>query len=55
MITECKKNAITKILYVINDAALKYKGIIPNDCWREPYMLKQKLVNIMHIYFGLFF
>jgi len=45
MITECSKNDITKILYIINDAALKYKGIIPNDCWREPYMLKQKLVN----------
>ena len=45
MITECSKNDITKILYIIKDAALKYKGVIPNDCWREPYMLKQKLVN----------
>ena len=45
MITECTKNDITKILYIINDAALKYKGIIPNDCWHEPYMSKQELVD----------
>ena len=45
MITECTKKNISKILYVINDASLKYKGIIPNDCWHEPYMTKQKLIN----------
>ena len=45
MITECTKKNISNILYVINDASLKYKGIIPNDCWHEPYMSKQKLTN----------
>ena len=45
MITECTKSDISNILYVINDAALKYKGIIPNNCWHEPYMTEQKLVN----------
>jgi len=45
MITECTKKNISNILYVINDASLKYKGIIPNDCWHEPYMTKQKLIN----------
>ena len=45
MITECTKKNISNILYVINDASLKYKGIIPNDCWREPYMTKQKLIS----------
>ena len=30
---------------VINDASLKYKGIIPDNCWHEPYMSEQKLVN----------
>ena len=44
MITECTKKNISNILYVINDASLKYKGIIPNDCWHEPYMTKQKLI-----------
>ena len=33
------------ILYVINDAAIKYKGIIPDNCWHEPYMSKQELVD----------
>ena len=45
MISEYKKSDSSKILYVINDASLKYKGIIPNDCWHEPYMTKQKLIN----------
>ena len=45
MITECTKKNISNILYVINDASLKYKGIIPNDCWHEPYMTKQKLIS----------
>ena len=45
MINEYTKKNILKILYVINNAALKYKGIIPDDCWHEPYMLKKELVN----------
>ena len=45
MIREYKKSDSSKILYVINDAAIKYKGIIPNNCWHEPYMSEQKLVN----------
>ncbi len=28
---------------IINDAAEAYKGIIPKDRWREPYMPKDKL------------
>ena len=44
MIKECTKKNISNILHVINDASLKYKGIIPNDCWHEPYMTKQKLI-----------
>ena len=45
MITELTKQEISNILNVINDAAIKYKGIIPNECWQEPYMSEQKLVN----------
>ena len=45
MIIECTKNNIFKILHVINDAALKYKGVIPNDCWHEPYMSEQELIS----------
>ena len=45
MINEYSKSDISNILAVINDASLKYKGIIPDDCWHEPYMVKHKLVN----------
>ena len=45
MIIKYTKNNIPNILSVINDAALKYKGIIPDDCWHEPYMSEQKLIN----------
>ena len=44
MITEYTKSDIYNILYVINDAALKYKGIIPDNCWHEPYMLEKELI-----------
>jgi len=45
MISEYKKTDSSKILYIINDASLKYKGIIPDDCWSEPYMSEQELIN----------
>ena len=45
MISEYKKSESSKILYVINDAAIKYKGVIPENCWHEPYMSEQQLIN----------
>ena len=45
MIDEYKKADTSKILYIINNASLRYKGIIPNDCWHEPYMSEQELIN----------
>ncbi len=45
MISEYTKNELTPILSVINNAALRYKGVIPNCCWKEPYMPKQDLIN----------
>ena len=33
-----------EILYsIINEAAQKYKGVIPDDCWKMPYMSKDEL------------
>ena len=43
MISEYTTNDYSKILNVINDAASKYRGIIPDDCWHEPYMPKHEL------------
>ena len=45
MITEYKKTDTSKILNIINDASLRYKGIIPDDCWHEPYMSKWELID----------
>ena len=45
MINEYMKNDSSKILFVINDAAVKYKGIIPDYCWHEPYMSEQELID----------
>lgn len=33
------------ILRVINDAAQAYRGVIPDDRWREPYMPEQELLE----------
>ena len=45
MINEYTKKDISKILHVINDASIIYKGIIPDNCWHEPYMSKQELID----------
>ena len=45
MISEYTKSDASKIIHVINDAALRYKSIIPDNCWREPYMSKQELID----------
>jgi GNAT superfamily N-acetyltransferase len=43
MICRCKAEEFEKIYEVINDAAAIYKGIIPPDCWKEPYMSREEL------------
>jgi N-acetylglutamate synthase-like GNAT family acetyltransferase len=43
MIRECTQSDLTTILEIINDAAQAYKGVIPDDCWNEPYMPSQEL------------
>ena len=45
MIIENTIKDLSSILYVINDAAIKFKGVIPDYCWHEPYMLEEELVN----------
>ena len=45
MIKEYKQNNTSEILNIINNASIKYKGIIPDDCWKEPYMSKKELLD----------
>ena len=43
MIRECTSNDFETICEIINDAAEAYKGVIPADCWNEPYMPADEL------------
>ena len=45
MITEYTRSDLSNILNVINDAAQKYRGVIPDDRWNEPYMSEQELAD----------
>ena len=43
MIRECSAEDFETICEIINDAAQAYKGVIPPDCWTEPYMPADEL------------
>jgi N-acetylglutamate synthase-like GNAT family acetyltransferase len=43
MIVESKSRDFKSIHTIINDAAIAYKGIIPEDRWHEPYMSEEQL------------
>jgi N-acetylglutamate synthase-like GNAT family acetyltransferase len=43
MIRKCKESDFNTIFEIINNAALAYKGVIPEDRWNEPYMPAHKL------------
>ena len=45
MIRHCKDNEFDRILAIINEAAQVYKGIIPNDRWKDPYMSAEELAD----------
>jgi N-acetylglutamate synthase-like GNAT family acetyltransferase len=42
-IRRCDGTDFEVIYSIINDAAQAYKGVIPGDCWKEPYMPKDEL------------
>jgi len=39
----CVKEDFESIYHVINKAAGAYQGVIPPDCWKEPYMTEEEL------------
>ena len=45
MIRECTESDVDAIDEIINEAALKYRGVIPADCWHEPYMTREQLLE----------
>src|SRR5947209_18991316 len=42
-IRRCTDSDHTAILAIINAAAEAYRGVIPADCWQEPYMPADEL------------
>ena len=46
MINEFTKNDYSEILHVVNDAAERYKNVIPDNCWKDPYMPESELLEV---------
>jgi N-acetylglutamate synthase-like GNAT family acetyltransferase len=47
MIRKSNDRDFEAIFEIVNDAAQAYKGVIPADCWHEPYMSREYLRNEM--------
>jgi GNAT superfamily N-acetyltransferase len=47
MIRRCDQQDFDLIWAIINDGARAYKGAIPEDCWKEPYMPREELQHEM--------
>jgi len=47
MIRRCDDKDFDAVLKIINDAAYAFKGVIPADRWKEPYMSKEHLRHEM--------
>ena len=43
MVRHCRESEFAQVHAVINAAAAAYKGVIPADCWKEPYMPEDEL------------
>jgi GNAT superfamily N-acetyltransferase len=44
LIRPCIKADLPQILHVINQAATAYRGVIPGDCYHDPYMPQEELL-----------
>jgi N-acetylglutamate synthase-like GNAT family acetyltransferase len=47
VIRPCQQREFREISTIINDAAQTYKGVIPEDCWADPYMSDEELRHEM--------
>jgi N-acetylglutamate synthase-like GNAT family acetyltransferase len=43
MIRRCTDDDVPAIDAIVNEAAQAYRGVIPEDCWQEPYMTRRAL------------
>jgi GNAT superfamily N-acetyltransferase len=44
MIRPCTEADVDAMDAIINEAAQAYRGVIPDDCWHEPYMSRRELL-----------
>ena len=44
-IRPCREEERAAILAIVNAAAEAYRGVIPEDCWHQPYMPAQELAG----------
>src|SRR5690349_8089928 len=42
-IRRCRDDERHAVLAIVNAAAEAYRGVIPDDCWHEPYMPAREL------------
>src|SRR5215467_5211969 len=45
MVRRCTNDDIRTVEAIINKAAMAYRGVIPTDCWHEPYMSRSELLD----------
>jgi N-acetylglutamate synthase-like GNAT family acetyltransferase len=48
MIRTCEPGEFEGIYEIINDAARAYRGVIPADRWKDPYMPREELRQEIH-------
>jgi GNAT superfamily N-acetyltransferase len=46
-IRDCTERDLPVIEAIINAAAQRYRGAIPTDCWHEPYMTRDGLLDAL--------
>ena len=47
MIYQCQPKDTDRIYFIVNEAARAYEGIIPVDCYHQPYMPREELEREM--------
>jgi GNAT superfamily N-acetyltransferase len=47
MIRKCQADDAERMYFIINEAAKAYEGVIPTDCYHQPYMSKEELKQEM--------
>lgn len=45
ILRRCQPADFEAVYAIIHDAAQAYRGVIPPDCWHEPYMPREELAH----------